>query len=184
MAAGVFIGAVASCDNEPKNPGDFSVKSELSVMEIISTTTGEVYNFKTSRSIDTVFKTGVQVWDTIYDSNGEYLDRTADTIWVPAKFTTKWIEIEPIILPSFADTFNISLATNAKWYSPEPTTTTAPWLYNVATTQGGGDGVVTIRSVRNRNFVRKTYTNVMIYTSDSTIMYNIPFGQKGEQDKD
>lgn len=181
LTVAALASGVVSCDNEPKNPGDFTVKSTLNVDMIKSMTTGETYNLSVARSFDTIFKTPVQVWDTIYDANGEFLERNADTIWVPSKFTTRYIETQPVVLPSVADTFSMDLTTNAKWLSPNPTIVDLPWIYNESTTGGGGDGTIIFRVARNRNFAR-SLTPMLIYTSDSTVFYKIPFGQTGEKE--
>lgn len=183
IAAGVLAHFIVACDNEPKNPGDFGVKAELSLGDITSTVTGDVYKLSVSRKIDTIFRTAVTRWDTIFDEKGEFVSRTQDTIWVPAKFTTNFYEMEPIVLPEYADTFNLPLKTNAKWLSPTPEIVNVQWLYNEATTGGGGDGHITFRIARNRNYKRTTYTDMYVFTSDSTVMYKIPFTQKGEKDE-
>lgn len=181
-AIGVTWGIV-SCDSEPKNPGDFSIKSTMEVGSIMSLVNGQTYNLKVMRDFDTIFKNGVQVWDTVFDANGEFVSRTADTIWVPAKHNTRYVEMEPVVFEAQADTFSLNLSTNAKWESPSPISS-VPWIYNESTTAGGGDGTIIFRIARNRNFKRSTYTPMYIYTSDSTVFYKIPFGQKGEKDVD
>lgn len=181
LVGGLLGAGVTACDNEPKNPGDFSVKSEISIKGLVSAMTGTVYNLNVERSIDTVFNTGVVVYDSIFDTNGEYLSRTPDTIWVPANYTTRYTFMEPVVLESFADTLNLSLGSNAKWLCPTPESSSAQWLYTDQA-GGGGDYDLTIRSTRNRNFLRKSYTYLTIYSSDSTVFYKIPFGQKGEKD--
>lgn len=183
ITAFVCIWLVAGCDNEPKNPGDFSVKATLDVNQFVSLTTGEVYTLQTAREFDTVFKNGVQVWDTVWDSNGEFVSRTADTVWLANKYVTRFHEMKPVILPASADTFSMQLTTNAKWLSPNPEIVVMPWIYNEATAAGGGDGTIIFRVARNRNYQRTEYTPMYIYTSDSTVFYKIPFGQYGEKDE-
>lgn len=183
IAAFASIWVATGCDNEPKNPGDFSVKSNLELNQFVSLTTGEIYTLQTARSFDTIFKTGVQVWDTVWDSNGEFVSRTADTVWLSAPFTTRYYEMQPVVLPAVADTFTMQLTTNAKWLSPNPEIVVMPWIYNETSTAGGGDGTITFRVARNRNYLRNEYTPMYVYTSDSTVFYKIPFGQHGEKDE-
>lgn len=185
LIAGLIVAwGIVSCDNEPKNPGDFTVKSTMSIIDIVSQTSGDVYNLSVAKSVDTVFRKGTQVWDTIWDANGEFVDRKPDTVWNYSNFTTQFIEMQPVILPAKADTFNINISTNAKWNAPTPVTNDLPWIYNDAAISGGGDGTVVFRTTRNRNFSRleSDYMTMYIYTSDSTVFYKIPFGQYGEQD--
>ena len=180
-AIGITWGVV-SCDNEPKNPGDFNVKANLTFSDLVSTTTGETYKFNVARSIDSIYKYKVALYDSIFDENGKFVQRQVkDSVYIPASFTTKFIEMEPVILPSYADTFYLELQTNARWIATEPDGTL--WLYNESTTTGGGDGFISLRSARNRNGTRKNYSNMYVYTSDSTVMYKIPFGQIGERDE-
>ena len=48
---------------------------------------------------------------------------------------------------------------------------------------GGGDGYFYFRTLRNKNYSRKELVPQYIYTSDSTVMYQLNFGQAGEKDK-
>lgn len=178
-AIGITWGIV-SCDNEPKNPGDFNKKAELSIGDIVSTVTGEVYSLKEVRAFDTIFTLYETVWDTIWGPTGEFQERVQDTIWYKSKHHTRYHEMAPIILPAYADTFEIQLTTNARWLCPPPEATVV-WVYNEGSQNGGGDGTLTFRIGRNRNFNRTTYSDMMIYTSDSTVWYKIPLGQYGEK---
>ena len=47
---------------------------------------------------------------------------------------------------------------------------------------GGGDGEVIIAVTKNKNYERTVDAEQYILTSDSTIMYKLVFGQKGEKD--
>ena len=172
---------VVSCDNEPKNPGDYSVKSELSLGNIVSQVNGEVYPLRVSKSIDTVFTTKVTVYDTIWDANGDYVSRESRDVYVPSKVTTKYVEYEPVVLPVPADTFGLQISTNARWLA-------APLLrprggvqfYNDATTSGGGDGTLIFRSDYNEFYTTTTPAALNIYTSDSTVYHRVNLHQLGE----
>lgn len=182
-AVGITWGVV-SCDNEPKNPGDFKLKAELSLGDIISNTTGEVYQVKEQRAYDTVFQNFATVKDTVFDASGAVERIKDDTIWYYSKHHTRMHVMEPIYFATVADTFHLDLQTNAKWMcpSPEPTgSTKVLWVDNKESITGGGDGTITFGFGRNRNFSRSAIVN--IYTSDSTVWYQIPITQYGESDK-
>lgn len=180
IAAGVLAGAVASCDNEPKNPGDFNLKPEITLSDIVSLTSGDVYALKVAKTMDSIFGSNVTVWDTIYDENGEYLDRQSRDVWVPSQFTTRYVEYEAVSVPALADTFQINITTNAKWLSPQPTKPRGgSQFYNDATTGGGGDGVLIFRSENNNNAARTVPAEMNIYSSDSTMYLKVLLLQDG-----
>lgn len=182
-AIGITWGIV-SCDNEPKNPGDFNLKSELTLSDIVSNLTGDSYKLQESRVYDTVFQNFAIRKDTVFDVSGAIESIKNDTIWYNSKHLTRMHVMEPIILPSVADTFHIELQTNAKWMCPPPSAvapTKILWVDNSSSLTGGGDGVLNFGFGRNRNYTR--YAMMNIYSSDSTVWYKIPINQYGEQDE-
>ena len=86
-AVGITWGIV-SCDNEPKNPGDYSVKAELSLGDVVSKVDGKVYALQVAKSVDSVFTSKVTAYDTIWDENGNFVSREARDVIIPSKFTT------------------------------------------------------------------------------------------------
>lgn len=179
-ALGITWGVV-SCDNEPKNPGDFSVKSTMSLGNMVSLSTGEVYALKVAKTVDSIFTSKVTAYDTIWDENGEFLKREAKEVIVPAKFTTTYVEYEPVVLPIAADTLAIDITTNARWESPQPTRPRGGvQFYNDATTSGGGDGTIVIRSDYNEFYNTTAAASLNIYTSDSTVYHKVLLHQTGE----
>lgn len=182
-AIGLTWGAV-SCDNEPKNPGDFNLKAELTIGNIISDVTGDVYALQVARTYDTVFKNFAVVKDTVFDASGVVESIKNDTVWFDSKHRTKMHEMEAVYMQSAADTLHIDLLTNAKWMCPTPGVagnTKVLWVDNKSSLTGGGDGTLSFGFGRNRNFTR--YAIMNIYTSDSTVWYKIPLNQYGEQDQ-
>ena len=93
-----------------------------------------------------------------------------------------------IKLESKADTFTIHIKSNAKWRAPQYAPTKAQWFfnYNLRTggnsLTGGGDSYFYFRTLRNKNKTRVEPVPQYIYTSDSTVMYQLNFGQAGERD--
>ena len=181
-ATGIAIGGlITACDNEPKNPGDFSIKSQMSLSDIVSQKTGTQYPLRQTNAFDTVLGNMVTVYDSIFDDQGEFVERKGHDSLVNSKVTTRFIEFEPIMLPVAADTFAINITTNARWVSPQPTKPRgASQIYNDATTSGGGNGTLIFRTDKNINATRQVPADMYIYTSDSTIMYKIPLLQEGE----
>lgn len=145
----------SACEDEPTNPGDFSLKSTLSVESITSNTSGPI-NFVVKGERDTTLYSGVQQHIV-----------TMDTVW----------------LESPADTMQILIRSNTRWNAPNPDAGgKAAWFFSM-TNAGGGDAKIQTRVVRNRNSKRSVVANQRILTADSTRLYIIPFLQKGERDK-
>lgn len=181
MATGLLLGGmITSCDNEPKNPGDYTVKSEISLGDIISQGDGKVYSLHVAKTIDSIFSSTVTVYDTIYDDNGEFLKREARDVVVPAKFTTRYVEYEPVFLPIPADTFAINIISNAKWTSPQPTRPRGGVQFYNLTTGGGGDGTLIFRSDYNEFYNTTAPAALNIYSSDSTVYHKVLLHQYGE----
>lgn len=175
-AIGIAWGVV-SCDNEPKNPGDFSIKSELSIGDFVSLVTGESYPVNISEIKDTIFEYEVVRYDSIFDDEGVFEKRVIrDTIMVPATFTTKWYKANTMEFPAEADTFNVAITSNARWKCPTIVSTQA-WPNTDAPAQwGGGDSDIQVNLGYNR-WTFKISANMYLHTSDSTIFYEIPILQ-------
>lgn len=181
IAAVGLTWGISSCDNEPKNPGDFSIKPELSIGDFISTVSGETLPITYENVFDTIFQYDVVLYDSIFNEAGEFEKRVAvDTIVVPATFTTKWYRAATINLPCDADTFNLAVFSNSRWKCPTPETSLSgdnSWPSLDAPAQwGGGDSEVKVRFGYNK-YAFPVKATMYMHTSDSTIFYQIPFIQ-------
>lgn len=179
IAAVGITWTVVSCDNEPKNPGDFNQQSELALGDVVSQIDGKVYQLQVARSIDSIFGTNITVYDTIWDDNGDYVDRTSTDVWIPAKFTTRYVEFEPITVSAYPDTFAINITSNAKWLSPTPVKPRGGSQFYSITAGGGGNSTMVFRSELNENATRKVAAQLNIYTQDSTVYYKVNLLQEG-----
>lgn len=185
-----------ACEKDALNTyGDYSIRSQLELLPEVVSIHGESYPLVVSRTVDTTYRYFRTEEDTIknaegnplLDSNGN-LQFVYDTIWFNGT-TGKFTEYEPIVLPSPADTFTISLRSNAQWKAPVPSTGgKVQWFYNynvrtgTTSTAGGGDGYVDFRVSRNRNKTRAVVAVQDIYTNDSASFARLHFIQKGERD--
>ena len=177
---------LSSCEKEAKNPGDFSLKSELEVRGITSKS-GKVFDMEVLRSIDSTYQYFYEKKDTLKDESGNYVleggkyQVTTDSVYYNGSITAKFIELKKIVLEPELDTITVALRSNAKWKAPMPSSGgKVQWFFtqNLA----GGDGEVIIAVTKNKNYERTVDAEQYILTSDSTIMYKLVFGQKGEKD--
>lgn len=198
LLLGVISAFVVSCDDNTKdNPGDYSLKATLELDPLIVSTSGNEYNLKVARVVDTTYRYFYTVKDTTKDADGEpviggdgKLIIKTDTIYYDSKITAKLTEYELLELPSNADTFTIKLSSNARWKAPVPDAKgKVQWFFNYnlitggSSTSGGGDGNVFFRVTRNKNYRRAVVAVQDIMTSDSTVLARLNFVQKGEKDK-
>lgn len=194
IAVLLATGMVISCENEPKNPGDFSKKCTLSIEgPVVSLITGKTYNMKVAREADTVYKYLYVVKDTVFDQDGKPVlgpdglpVAKTDSIYINSKIQARLIEMEPVYLPGAADTFSIDISSNARWLAAAPAVNDGEtlWYFNHnSSTTGGGDSWLQFRTIRNRSNVRPNIIWQQVITSDSTIMYRIPFIQYGQKDQ-
>lgn len=197
-----------SCEDEAENPGDFNLKAELTMDPMLMTSTsGLTYTLEEEEVFDTVFTSTFEKIDTTFevDANGDFVigedgkkipvigsDGNIVTTKTPVTFETGkrgvFHRMKLIKLESKADTFTIHIKSNAKWLAPQYAPTKAQWFfnYNLRTDgnslTGNGDGYFYFRTIRNKNKTRVEPVPQYIFTSDSTVMYQLNFGQAGERD--
>lgn len=184
LPAAAMLLTLAACENEPKNPGDFSVRSELRIGELRSLVTGDVYPLKVLRETDTVYQYSYEVNDTAKGPDGKpllrpdgQLDITTTTKWYDGKKTAHFTEYEPVYLPSFenvpVDTFELHIYSNANWLAPAPASTVT-WFKNInASTAGGGEGAVSFTVNQFKNELSKHVAEQIVMTKDSIEMARI-----------
>ena len=178
---------LSSCEKEAKNPGDFSLKSELEVRGITSKS-GKVFDMEVLRSIDSTYQYFYEKKDTLKDESGNYVleggkyQVTTDSVDYNGSITAKFIELKKIVLEPELDTITVALRSNAKWKAPMPSSGGKVQWFFTQNLAGGGDGEVIIAVTKNKNYERTVDAEQYILTSDSTIMYKLVFGQKGEKD--
>lgn len=187
----------ASCEKDDtlNTFGDYSVRSQLELIPQVVSIHGDTIPLTVSRSIDTTYRYFRTEEDTIKDEAGEplldaggNLQFVYDTIWFYGT-TGRFTEYELVELPSQADTFSITLRSNAQWKAPVPSTGgKVQWFYNynvrtgTTSTAGGGDGWVDFRVSRNKNKRRSVVAVQDIYTNDSSAFVRLHFAQRGEKD--
>lgn len=194
VAALLAAGMVISCEDTPKNPGDFGKASALSIEgPIKSLVTGKTYDLKVARETDTVYKYLYVLKDTVLDEAGNPVIgpdgkpvAVDDSVYIYSKIKAKLIEMEPVYLPATPDTFALDVNSNARWYATSPSVPSGftAWYFNHnSSTSGGGNSELQFRTTPNRSTIRKNAAFQYIITSDSTVMYRIPFFQYGRRDQ-
>lgn len=180
IAAGVLLGAVASCDNEPKNPGDFNIKATLKVVEFIGDETGITYPVEIEELIDSVFLSKVAVKDTTYDADGNQTIKT-DSVTVRRNHHTAFYVAKPIVLPPAPETFTVKIESNAAWYAPAAIRQGgANYFQNDGVVSGGGDGYLHYHTLDASNVVDRPNPFILnVFTNDTTVWYRIPVRQTG-----
>ena len=189
-AAGLFW----SCEDTPENPGDFNLKSEISMGTKFTALSdpARAYELKEAGRRDTVYTYKHELVDTVfqysnggkdstyvYGPDGKPLVNKRDTFVLSEKKAVL-IEYEPIILEAYADTVIAEIYSNARWTAKQPNPVGAQWLFNYNSTQsGGGDSKVGLRTARSRGKNRRGPVYQYIFTSDSMTCVKIPFYQKG-----
>lgn len=191
LLAGVgLLSGFAACDDDNDNPGDFSLKSTLELGTITSAN-GHVYPLTVAETKDTVYEYFYTVRDTLKDEAGEpILNEDGDlqiNIYEDSYFskkTAKLIKMQQVVLFGEADTLTIPIVSNAKWSAPMPIfllngEAKTPWFENYGSTlAGGGNSHVKLTvGVGRSKRAFEGYQRVL--TSDSMIMYVIPFTQVG-----
>ncbi len=206
MAVGALL-TLLSCEEEAENPGDFSLKAELTIDSVITSTLGHKYILEEEAVFDTAYTNTYEKRDTTFevDDDGNFvLDDKGKKIPVIGGDGKLIIKIDTITfrtgkrgvfhkmklikLESPADTFTIHIRSNAKWRAPEYAPKKAQWFfnYNLRTGSnsltGNGDSYFYFRTLRNKNKTRVEPVPQYILTSDSAVMYQLNFGQAGERD--
>lgn len=202
------VTALLSCEDEAKNPGNFNLKAELTMAPMLVTSTGgQSYTLEEEAVFDTVFTSTYEKADTTFetDANGDFVigadgkkvpvigaDGHLIITKTPITFETGkrgvFHRMKPIKLESKADTFTIHIKSNAQWRAPQYVPTRAQWFFNYNLRTGGnsltgnGDGYFYFRTIRNKNKTRVEPVPQYIFTSDSTVVYQLNFGQAGERD--
>lgn len=184
-----FMG-IYSCEKVAENPGDFNLKPELKVIGVSTKNLGDL-DVKIVRSIDTTYvRYNVLNVDTLVGTDGKpILDKdgklqiTKDTVYYNSSITAKFVEMDKVELESSVDTIYISLESNSKWQAPIPSSGGKVQWFFTQRLAGGGDGTVIAAVVRNKNKKRSVDAIQYVLTSDSTTMYKLVFGQRGEKDE-
>lgn len=197
----VVANMLTACEDDvAKNPGDFNLKPTLEISEVITSLNSGDFQLKKQRETDTTYRYFYLKEDTLRDADGNFVIDSrgnmvvkTDTVYYNSKITARLTEYELVMLPAPADTFSISLKSNAKWNAPLPPKVDGKevnWYYNYnnwvggSLTTGGGDGEVGFRVSRNRNKTRATVAVQDIMTADSTVLIRLRFCQKGEKDEE
>ena len=199
---------ILSCENEAENPGDFNLKAELTLEPmLVASIGGQSYVLEEEAVYDTAFTNTYEKRDTTFEvgADGAFVMKDGkkvpvigddgnliihiDTITFKTGKRGKFHRMKMVQLESMADTFTVHIRSNARWRAPEPIVPDGKvqWYFNYNLRTGGnsltgnGDGYLYFRTIRNKNYARKTPASQLIYTSDSTVMYQLNFGQAGER---
>lgn len=181
FAVALSIGSmIYACSDDHGNFGNYNVKSELIVLDVVSDATGEVFPITISQLVDTVFVTKVVVRDTTFAEDGSEIINV-DTVRMPKKEKTTYYYANDVVLPAAGTTYTINIQSNATWKAPAAIRTSgANWLQNDGVTAGGGDGCLNYHTLENSTANQRPYPFTLnVYSSDSTVWYNIKFQQLG-----
>lgn len=183
-----LLGGFAACDDDNDNPGDFSMKSTLELGSITSAL-GHVYPLTVDETKDTVYEYFYIKVDTVRDELGQIVyDEFGDTVFNKyqasyfSKKTAKLIRMKQVVLFGAADTLTIPVTSNARWNAPAPRfilneEEQARWMDNYQSTLAGG-GNSNVKLTVNSPRAARAYSGYQtILTSDSMLMYVIPFQQ-------
>lgn len=208
MAVGALF-AFYSCEEEAENPGNFNLKAELTLDSVMTSTLGRRYVLEEEAVFDTAYTDTYEKRDTTFETDAEgnfVLDDNGKKIPVIGNDGKYIIKIDTITfrtgkrgvfhkmkmikLEWEEDTFTMHIKSNAKWRAPEPVMPDGKvqWLYNYNLRTGGnsltgnGNSSFYFRVDKNKNYSRKNTVSQLIFTSDSTVMYQIEFGQAGKKD--
>lgn len=185
-----LLGGFAACEDDNDNPGDFSLQSALELGTITSAN-GHVYPLTVEETKDTTYEYFYTVRDTLKDENGEpildamgQLQITAHEESYFSKKTAKLIKMQKVTLFGEADTLTIPVVSNAKWSAPMPIfmrdgNAMTPWFANYGSTLAGGGNSYVKLAVSVGRSARSFCGYQRVLTSDSMIMYVIPFTQVG-----
>lgn len=184
------LAILSSCEEKIENPGDFSVKSQLEVVQVYDSL-GTVYPVEVLRSIDTTYMYPKVTRDTLKDASGKpilnaesKLQITLDTTYVAGSKTARFVELKTIVLNNAKSALRIDLKTNARWQAPSPNFGSKIAWYLTLTSNGGGDAVIKTKvllglATKRRPVLAQQY----IYTRDSLVMYKLTFDQKAKSEQ-
>lgn len=177
---------LSSCEEKITNPGDFSLRSELSIISVADTL-GNQYPIEILRTIDTTYMYSRIVKDTLKDASGKpILDALNkpqwknDTIKYAGPKTAKYVELKPIVLVSTKNQIKIEIASNSRWQAPTPNFgSKIPW-YVTKSNIGGGSSIILadIKYAGLATTRRPVLAVQYIYTRDSLTLYKLVFNQK------
>ena len=208
MAVGALF-AFYSCEEEAENPGNFNLKAELTLDSVMTSTLGRRYVLEEEAVFDSAYTDTYEKRDTTFETDaegnfvlddngkkkpvigndGKYIIKI-DTITFRTGKRGVFHKMKMIKLEWEEDTFTMHIKSNAKWRAPEPVMPDGKvqWLYNYNLRTGGnsltgnGNSSFYFRVDKNKNYSRKNTVSQLIFTSDSTVMYQIEFGQAGKKD--
>lgn len=167
----------ASCDDDPGNPGDFSIRGALEVVNITSTA-GHSYDIVVEQEFDSIIMRYNILRDTTIAPDGG-MNIDVDTVWYEDGLC-HFVKLKQVDLMANADTVVVELASNARWTAQQPSSTGRRW-YTVISSTGGGDGYFKAAVIENTSAnARTNVQNQQIVTSDSSVIYEIPFLQVGK----
>lgn len=190
IAAACLMASVAACEDDPKNPGDFGMKSVLELTNIRSLTNGQVYPLSVARTIDTTYHYYYNVYDTVKDAEGNPILGTDGKLQISteekfylSKITAKLVEFDTIFFPSFEgvalDTMSLDIKSNANWRAPELVNAVTWYSVVNASSTGGGDGAFLFSVKQFKNDLSKHIVKQDIFTRDSTLMFRLYFRHYG-----
>ena len=187
IAAILMFGA---CEEKALNPGDFSLPTELEVVQIYDTL-GNEYPVQVLRSIDTTYLYPRIKSDTLKDENGipvrdsnNKLQITRDTTYTPGTKSARFVELEPVLLAAPRNELHITLTSNARWLAPTPDFKGKIAWYLTQNVNGGGDATIKVKILAGLATKRRpVLAQQFIYSRDSLVMYKIVFDQKAQNEQ-
>lgn len=179
----IILGA---CEKEAKNPGDYSIPTTLSVLSL-EDSLGTVYQLLEDYRKDTTYLYMHVESDTLFEADGitPQIDNAGkmiinkDTTYSPGNTKGLFVAYKVIMLPSDSSTIKIKITSNARW---KANLADKSVFFKTLTSGGGGDATIRVASLKNPwniSTPESFYTHQLIYTSDTTIMYDIVLGMEG-----
>lgn len=196
VAIALTLCGVYACNDDNDNPGDFNLKAELSLGQLEAINgLGQVKSGVElpALEVETEMDSTYRHFYDIKDAEGKVItdaDGNPQKGYADSKITGHIYKMKLCKIPAKADTFRLTIKSNARWEAKQPEIGKlkngrpgAQWFFNYnSTSAGGGDSKVEFRVIRNRSKLRENIAYQYVVTSDSTVMYIIPFAQAGEKD--
>lgn len=181
---------ISSCEDKALNPGDFTLKSELEIVQIYDTL-GNSYTIDILKSIDTTYLYPRITSDTLKDAGGtpirdaqNKLQITKDTVFVPGNKVAKYIELDTVLVASPKNELRIKLKSNARWQAPTPDFKGKIAWYLTQNVNGGGDATIKVKILSGLSTKRRpVLANQFIYSRDSLVLYKLTFNQKAQNEQ-